>query len=103
MLYRLEQFGDEKGNALTRRTPEPPAIGRVEFIATGTGAIDTMYGPRQIQFNFEIPAETIEEAFAGIQDAFEAARLKCQNEVRTKEMQNSLGLNGQRGLALPQG
>lgn len=80
-IFKIETFVNDKGQVIQAKLPVDDPV----TMFVGSGALNIQQGgqvTQQVPFQFEIPGETIIEAFQNFDVAFESGRAKAEADVR---------------------
>ena len=97
MIYRIETYVNDAGQAITAKYPME---GDTQFVAQALLNFNAGGQQGQLPFTFEVPGETIEEAFGNFDLALESGKVKAEVDLRRQiaESQRKViavpGMNG---------
>jgi hypothetical protein len=95
LIYLQQSYVNSKGvivHALQAVGPVPEGEPVTKFMAVAQSfvALAGMPSPCPIQFQFQIPGNTIEEAFANLPEAFKKAEGEAQIQARSEHRKRQL-------------
>jgi hypothetical protein len=83
VIYRIETYTNET-HTLTAMVAVDDGL--VLYKAVGQMQVNTPRGPQMVQFPFEIPGATLEEAFANLPAALAAGQKATEAEIRKQQL-----------------